>query len=336
MDNITTPIQSNISGNTSSITGDQASSQINAAANAEAKNVYDTVRDEHTANKLKAPSVNVQGVLNYAIWIISILLIAFLSVGVIYPQYQNYQFLKEQIPAKQAELSKISAFVDYLNNLAALQDKLNSNKELASQAIPIEEETPYFLDQVIQIAGEAEVELDGLVFGGFYTDPTLISNTTDSPVISKNFNVKATFIGNYSQSQRFLELLENARRLASVKSVNLIILTDEKRSEELKNKTNDENPVLYTSEVLIEGYTMKDPVVSDLSIETMVNQPRVEDVLEQLEKMKKYEVNTENLDVGRFNPFDEVNNDSNTSDSSAQVQGTSDVDFEDDGFGQAE
>src|SRR3990167_1991087 len=109
---------------------------------------------------------NLQNILNYLILILCISVSALLGFFVAWPQYLAYQQAQPVLVEKQMKNDQLEAFVKYLQNLSDFQEKLFANMGLARQAIPETEEAPFFLDQIIQIAGVTNVEIDTLTFGG--------------------------------------------------------------------------------------------------------------------------------------------------------------------------
>ena len=109
---------------------------------------------------------NVQNLLNSIVMIACLGVSALLGFFVAWPQYQNYQNAQPVLYITQTKNEQLNAFVTYLQGLSDFQDKLFANMGLSKQAIPETEEAPFFLDQIIQIAELAHVEINALTFGG--------------------------------------------------------------------------------------------------------------------------------------------------------------------------
>ncbi len=293
------------------------------------KGIYDSIKSPGAGSRFDLGGL-VSKIVTYIIWIACTVISVGLVFLVIVPQYERYNELTVTIEERQIELDKLSAFVDYLRNLQSLQEQLFANTGLAKQSIPDEDKTPFFLDQIIQIADESGVVIDTISFGG----ASSIEEGTYDPVTGelvrrvdelKKFNVKVIFSSSYNRSKGFIEALEKARRIASVATINMRVVDDEDKLSDFVVREISETPqnpdiddadgvtvtvhpvaesVLYSTEILIEGYFMSDPNVDNLSLESLINQPKLENILVVIEGLKYYEPLPAELTVGRFNPFE--------------------------------
>lgn len=109
---------------------------------------------------------NLRKLVNYTVQIVCLAITVFSLVFVAWPQYKAYQEALPLLAEKQAKNEQMSAFVRYLQSLSDFQDKLFANMGLAKQAIPENDDAPFFLDQILQIGKASSVSVESLTFGG--------------------------------------------------------------------------------------------------------------------------------------------------------------------------
>jgi Tfp pilus assembly protein PilO len=259
-------------------------------------------------------------VFSYALWIVCFALSALSVYFVIYPGYYDYYALNEQLTQVNTEYEKVSAHLSYLNKLKALGPELDENIKIAKEALPIEEEIPYFLDQTIQIAKESALEVQAINFGGL----SVATQTSDEPVDGvpvvkmKNITVRLGTNGRYDDLIKFAELYEKTRRLVSPRTMTLRVLDDQKQVKEYLEKVSsgelqssveevseltqsiagdsfDPNLFtgtkgLYTFEIFLNGYNMKEVNAENIQIEEIVNSnPNADKTLKLIKDFRFYE-----------------------------------------------
>ena len=258
---------------------------------------------------------------SYTLWIVCFVISAISVYFVIYPGYYDYYTLKEEHITVNQEYEKVSAHLAYLNKLKALGTELQQNIAIAKNAIPVDEEIPYFLDQNIQMAKAAFLETQSITFGGLSVGSAEpIQDPVDGvPVIKmKSILVRLSLNGSYNNFIKFAELIENSRRLVSPKTMTVRILDDQTQIEEYLEKIKtgeitdstefgilsqkidetenydtkdfDSTNGLYTIEIYLNGYNLKDANTDNVRIEDIVNgNPNADKTLKILKEFKFYE-----------------------------------------------
>lgn len=279
---------------------------------------------------------------SYTLWIACFVISALAIYFVVYPGYYDYYSLNQEIITVNQEYEKVSAHLAYLNKLKALGPELQQNIELAKNAIPVEEEIPYFLDQNIQMSKLASMDTQAITFGGLSAgsvDPSQDSPDGVPVIKMKTVLVRLSLNGSYDNFMKFAELLESTRRLVSPRTMTLRILDDQKaiddylakiksgeltaitdtgitdqKSTELNSYDTDNFTAtngLYTFEVYLNGYNLKDVNTDNIRIEDIVNgNPNADKTLKILKDFKFYEespVATEEINSLFVDPKKEKN-----------------------------
>src|SRR3989344_2246945 len=111
--------------------------------------------------------INISALSSYLIIIICALVSIASLIYLVIPQFQKLSEINSQKEQVETQFNQVKSRADYLDGLNNLQDELDQNIELSKQAIPTsEDEIPYILDQMIQIASESGVEISSLGLGG--------------------------------------------------------------------------------------------------------------------------------------------------------------------------
>lgn len=233
----------------------------------------------------------------------------FFSVGVVagyfaYTEYLRIPELKLQIEAKKQELSKVTAYANYLQNLQSLGEKLDNNIKLSEQGITLKHEIPQLMNQMIQIANQTQVELISLIFAGSTTEST---GTKTPGTVNIQVNVK----GNFSQMLSFLQLIENARRQNTIKGFKYTSsgktggTTTSNASVSvnsfIQNSKLNENP--YDMNITLSGYYLGQVNTKNIDYEIVSRKQSLDSVIGKLESMKWYEATALDLKVGTSDPF---------------------------------
>jgi len=148
-----------------------------------------------------------------------LLLVGFKSFGSLAP-------LKESIAASQARLTGLEERRRNLEIISGMSGILDENIALVVSAVPEKDEVSGLLSQIQQIAGEAGVTLKSLQ----YTGSSKGYKSEKAPINSREENglfVQVSVDGSYSQLVKFLELLENARRIVNFESLRLSAVSKE-------------------------------------------------------------------------------------------------------------
>ncbi len=206
-----------------------------------------------------------------------------------WPQYQKINENKQNISNNEGKLNKVKIQAEYLLSLEDMQDELVQNEELAKRALPEEDFVPDMFNQLIQIADDSFVELKTLSLGNISeNDVTGFSEVTAQISVS----------GNLEQIITYLTNLEESLRMFKVESLNF-------KYEDTKNVTT------YTANVdskislsfQLTSYFMPPVNADNVSIEQIMEKPRLEGVINTLKNKVYYEPEQYDLELGKENPF---------------------------------
>jgi len=176
--------------------------------------------------KVSKSSINISKYKDIAIPVgfIIIALAIFLLVG--FKSFGSLAPLKESIAASQARLTGLEERRRNLEIISGMSGILDENIALVVSAVPEKDEVSGLLSQIQQIAGEAGVTLKSLQ----YTGSSKGYKSEETPINSREENglfVQVSVDGSYSQLVKFLELLENARRIVNFESLRLSAVSKE-------------------------------------------------------------------------------------------------------------
>lgn len=298
-------------------------------------------------------NLNLKKLVNYTVQIVCLAITVFSLVFVAWPQYKEYQASLPLLAEKQAKNEQMSAFVRYLQSLSDFQDKLFANMGLSKQAIPENDDAPFFLDQIIQIGEDTNVSIDSLSFGGLssggssssagsnnsfirfqaeqgenldsvsatsevdnFIDQTLPGGSaTAVPALPatippQEFFASLSITGSYATTRDFLIKLEEARRLVEVTGITIGVDETTNAGPQTTTTTTSvtDDAAIYTLNLVITGFYMKDPDVAMVGPELLAQQKDLELVVSQIEALTYYEPQSNEeieLNIGRLNPFDE-------------------------------
>lgn len=200
------------------------------------------------------------------------------------PQYNRYKTLKEDITRQEQEIAKVSAHLQYLQDLVNLQNRLQENVQVSKQAITEKDDTPYLQNQLLQMAEISNVEVKSLSLSGI-TDP---KDESSAGTVKSQMGIS----GSYGNVMVFFDRLESSRRLITVESFSV------------SNKGTTFGLGQFDLNLTLGGYFMPDVDASDVTIEQIVAKPRLENVINHLEAFDYYEPRELNIQVGTQNPFE--------------------------------
>lgn len=271
-------------------------------------------------------SLNLEAIRDYTILIISFLIVVASIVFLIIPQYGDLSIKQSALVTTETELASITSQREYLENLVGLQDELERNIELAQNALPLDEdEIPYILDQLIQIAEEARVEIDTLSLTG----------TVDSTGVPRGepveIRMQMGINGGYDNIVDFFVRLENARRIVKVNTFQ--ITTRSSTSEDSINQD------IYNMTFSLIANFMPDISIDTINIESLSRTPRYEGIINYLASKRFYEPQEIDLNFGIGSPFlpedvdgIELIDDEEPSDSDEEIEADSGDSDDADGF----
>jgi len=287
-------------------------------------------------------SINIKSILDYLLVIISMVLSVVLIFVVAVPQFKKVSEIRKESAAVQIKLETAKVRQSYLESLSALKDQLDKNILVSRQAVPVESDVPYFLNQLVQMARDSSLHINAQTFTGVSAvaatkvvgapvpdnkaadlvigDPDAILGTDGipqaPPVKASELVVNMEVVGRYEDLIKFSALVEDTRRIVRTKTVEITLL--EKDASTATSEEEDplvtefgSDAILYTAKYTFAGYFLSEIDTSTLGIDTLVNKTNLEGVVARLEKLKYYEPEIFNVEIGKFNPF--VNEDAGIS-----------------------
>jgi len=158
-----------------------------------------------------------EAVLPVVLTLISLSLLFFVGLN----SFNSISVIKEDLSLSQSKLTVLEEKRKNLEAIAGMAGVLDDNLALAVNALPEKDEISALLSQVQQISGEASVNLNSLQYTGNSRSSSNQGADAKKTGLENGLFVQTTVMGTYQQIIRFLELLENARRVVSVESLRL-------------------------------------------------------------------------------------------------------------------
>lgn len=220
-----------------------------------------------------------KGLLLPAVFTLCAVVVLFL-VG--FKTFYNLPNIKSDISKAQSRLVILETKSKSLEGISGVSGVLDENIALALEALPEKDEISALLSEVQQISGEAGVKLSSLQYTGVAKALNLQEeqNVKASDIGESGLYVQAAVEGTYQQLVKFLELLENARRVVSFEFLHL------------SSVSKDDLTKLNMS-LNITGYYLKPKVSAAASPDTPVKidfrSSDLNKVLEELRSFKRYE-----------------------------------------------
>ncbi len=222
----------------------------------------------------------------YITILISFAVVVASVMALIIPQYREFGQINSRKSEMASQLKKIKSRADYLQSLYDDRAELEGNIEIATQAIPLsEDEIPFVLDQMIQIARSNNVEIESLSLGG--------SPSGDTPGKLVPIKMQMSVTGSYQNIIDYMHGIEGARRLVDMNNLNVSGGGEDPFNSNYKITTS------------LTGYYMQSPSLENLTIEEIINKPRLQDVLDKINELEYYDPQEIDIPIGRIDPFDE-------------------------------
>lgn len=288
---------------------------------------------EHSIRKL-----NTKIILHYLFITFSLLGSIALIFFYAFPTYQKYQSSKVDLETAQKEYDKTHAQYQYLQGLSDFNEELDSNISLSKESIPVSEDIPQFMNQILKIAEEANVSLeknDFLGIGASSISAPVAQNTAGEVALQpistlKQITFSATISGNFDQIKKFFELIESSRRLTSIQNISMSEdeIGEDPTLEEIARFSSDEK--IYSISFSCLGYFMQEPDLSSLKAEDFVQRGDFSNVFERIKLMKYYDLKEVPEEIGieviedstENNTNDETTNQNNNENKEELEEGT--------------
>jgi len=198
-----------------------------------------------------------------------------------FKSFNSLSDIKENILLSQDRLSALSEKRKNLEIVSGMAGVLDDNLFLALDALPEKDEISALLSQIQQISGEAGVYLNSLQYTGASKATSANAGEAKNLGAENGLFAQTMVTGSYSQLIKFLELLENARRIVSFESLRLGAI-----SKEDLTKLN--------VSLSITGYYLGQEILtpslaSGMSVKADFRSGNLNKVLEKLRGYKKYE-----------------------------------------------
>lgn len=199
---------------------------------------------------------------------------------VVWPGFTSIPALYSQNNEEAANLATLKEKQAKIDGLITSAQAVKSGILLADKALPSKDDVPILLNQIQTIATGSGVTLKSLQFSG------IIKAESGS---HKKVAIQAVMEGSFSNIESMLTNFENTTRI-----INLSSLSFDSR----KNEGN-----LTVNLGLVSYFLENDPKSSAaLSLDLSASQTNA--TLDYLKKLKPYEPQIINIDVGKSNPFE--------------------------------
>lgn len=231
--------------------------------------------------------------------IVAVLVVVFGAL----PLYNKSKDNDLAISSKQQELDVLVKKIAELENSRRLLGSIQENSSLLDQVVPTDDDIPVVMTMIQILANESAVKINSFNYSGLTYSPVVSAPTTTSAETGQNdaFTMNINVTGRFDSVLKFLQSLENSRRLIDVSSFGYTLNT---------NQAQDSNFVdAITLQVLLTSYYKSfDNPPTDLNIEKYLP------VIEKLKSLEYTEVDLNDVNVGKLNPFVETDTNSNAVD----------------------
>lgn len=235
-----------------------------------------------------------EGILNFLVPLISLIVTVVLFALVIYPSFKELPALEEDLQTKKLLFERLDKKVVDLEKLSASKDTVNSDLTLLSNILVSEELVPQLLTQITQIGTEAGLAINRLTYSITSTATPTAPATVDSVAASleeptsnlSSVNVTLGASGDYNQVVNFLKTMENSARLLSVSSFRFT------------GTSADETIGGYEFTFILNSpyLTVKSDAVTDDAIALDISSREHIDFMNKMNMFKLYRITLEDID----------------------------------------
>lgn len=215
----------------------------------------------------------------FIIVIVNTIVIILTVFALVLPQYTKFQHIRNSYASKNEMLKKVKANAEYLQGLYGLSVELENNILVARDALPTQDNTPDFLNMLLQIAQNSGVEVKSLSLSGI-TEPGKKSNVG---VVGTSVRIAAP----YDSVLQFLLALENSRRIVNIEDLQVSIADDG----------------TYILSLNISGYYLPEVDKKGLGLDVMSKKRPLENIITKLFQMDEYDAGDVKINIEKISPF---------------------------------
>ena len=215
----------------------------------------------------------------FIIVIVNTIVIILTVFAFVLPQYTKFQHIRNSYASKNEMLKKVKANAEYLQGLYGLSVELENNILVARDALPTQDNTPDFLNMLLQIAQNSGVEVKSLSLSGI-TEPGKKSNVG---VVGTSVRIAAP----YDSVLQFLLALENSRRIVNIEDLQVSIADDG----------------TYILSLNISGYYLPEVDKKGLGLDVMSKKRPLENIITKLFQMDEYDAGDVKINIEKISPF---------------------------------
>ena len=229
-------------------------------------------------------------------------LLILISIGLVLlvakPTYANYVEGKDVLAAKQQELADLDLRVSQLKKVERLVATIEHNTDLTTQAVSEKDEIPVVMAMVQKISANSGVKISSFSYAGLTNSSKPTAGVSQTKVSQKStsdfdaFRLNIALTGKYDNLKKFLENIEDSRRILTVSNFSYSI---EKTTTEVLGDN-------YTLKVLLTSYYKDfDPVASEIELDKYAS------VVQVLEQLDYTSVDLNDTNLGKIDPFSRGN-----------------------------
>jgi|GEM_PF-6484289 len=229
-------------------------------------------------------------------------LLILISIGLVLlvakPTYANYVEGKDVLAAKQQELADLDLRVSQLKKVERLVATIEHNTDLTTQAVSEKDEIPVVMAMVQKISANSGVKISSFSYAGLTNSSKPTTGVSQTKVSQKStsdfdaFRLNIALTGKYDNLKKFLENIEDSRRILTVSNFSYSI---EKTTTEVLGDN-------YTLKVLLTSYYKDfDPVASEIELDKYAS------VVQVLEQLDYTSVDLNDTNLGKIDPFSRGN-----------------------------
>jgi len=216
----------------------------------------------------------------YLVPFISGVLCLILGLLVIKPSISNISLLLNSKKSLEAELASLTGYNDSLKSYTAYFSDIQGNYQVLEQAIPLDDDIPFLMTQVQQIASSSGVLVNSLQYSGGSKSSLEDTKAVNSSAVSYGrVRLAISGAGSPATFLSFCQNIEKASRLLDIDTFRY-------------SYSQEDNSVSFNlglvSYYLPPSKAAKDFAVSQISALDLKS-PEVKEILEEVKSLKYYD-----------------------------------------------
>jgi len=225
------------------------------------------------------------------LFLIGILVVIFITFPKAQEYYKNIAVVKE----KEEKNNILTEKFGILKQFSSVENALDENSVVLTQAIPTEQTVPQFMTLVQEISKVSGVDLKSLTYSG--TAPTSEKSTLATNGLStiELVYIQGSAVGDYNAIKTFVRNLEGSLRIMNIDNVRLA-----------SNSSSDEKKeALVNLSFAITAYSaaIQAQPIAEQPLNFNLTDGNFSKVLDFLKGQNEYNVDVPNTGIGKLDPF---------------------------------